>query len=175
MRLSEALSILQKGAPPEATPLRVFLVCSFTPLHLRTLLGARLQLSLPQHRIEIETGLYGDFWGSLERFERERADCAAIVLEWADLDARLSLRCLGGWRQRDFTELLGSVQLRIARIAEKIQRLGEHSRLAICLPTLPLPPIQRTDPTWSAGALDLQLRECLYTFATRIAGERNIR
>ena len=96
MRLSEALKILHQNSGTDAPVFRAFLVCGFMPLHLRNFLGAHLQLALPQRQVEVETGLYGDFPGNLERASQSAKDCAVVVIEWPDLDARLGLRSSAG-------------------------------------------------------------------------------
>jgi FkbH-like protein len=175
MRLSEALTLLKQNSSSQAAPFRVFLVCGFTPLHLQTFLSAHLGLALPQRRIEVETGLYGDFSGNLERLKRAPADCGVVVLEWADLDARLGIRGLGGWRVRDFTGILDHVEKRLNRIAAAIQSISKRFPIAVCLPTLPVPPIQPTQAGWQAGAFDFQLRGCLYSFASRAAANPGVK
>ena len=63
---------------------------------------------------------------------------------------------LGGWRLTDFTEILDHVQARLDQFALKLETIAEGSIVAVCLPTLPLPPLQPTLPAWNAGAFDLQ-------------------
>ena len=99
MRLSEALRIARAEPEPKAPPFTGFLVCGCTPLHLQTFLAAHLQLALPNHRVMIDSGIYGDFLGNLARLGRVMPDSGAITMEWADLDPRLGLRSLSGWRQ----------------------------------------------------------------------------
>ena len=60
MRLSEALTIARRTAPNDAPAFTVSIASGFTPLHLNTFLTARLRLALPQHRIELQSGIYGD-------------------------------------------------------------------------------------------------------------------
>ena len=175
MRLSEALTILRKTPPDGARAFSAFLACGFTPLHLETLLKAHLQLALPHHRIDVETGLYGDFLGTLNRLRQASPDCGVIVLEWPDLDARLGLRSLGGWRQTDFTEILENVRARLAYIEATIQTVSSRSPVVISLPTLPVPPIQRLTPSWIAGPLDLALQELMSSFAGAAAQYPNVK
>ena len=65
LNLLEALELTRKPVADDARPLRVFLACGFTPLHLQTFLHAHLREFFPEARIEIKTGLYGDLCGSL--------------------------------------------------------------------------------------------------------------
>jgi FkbH-like protein len=175
MRLSEALTISRKAPAAAAPEFSVFLACGFTPLHLETFLRAHLQLALPEHRIAIETGLYGDFRGTQSRLREANPDCGVIVLEWQDLDARLGLRSLGGWRQSEFTEILDHVRSHLAWIEGTIEAVASRFPLAISLPTLPIPPLQRMVPAWSAGALDLRLQEIVSSFAVAAARNPHVR
>src|SRR5271167_2832850 len=97
MKLIEALEILRAEPPAGARGFRVSLVCSFTPAHLQTFLHAHLKKALPERRVEITAGLYGDFRGNLARVEQENPDACVLVMEWSDLDPRLGLRSLGNW------------------------------------------------------------------------------
>lgn len=67
MKLLEALEILNKPVAEAAPTQEIFLLCGFTPLHLITFLVAHLRVNIPTRRIVINTGLYGDLAGNLER------------------------------------------------------------------------------------------------------------
>ncbi len=175
MRLSDALTILHQSPAVAASEFSVFLVCGFTPLHLETFLKAHLQLALPRHRINIETGLYGDFWGTQNRLRQASPDCGVVVLEWPDLDARLGLRSLAGWRLSGFTEILDNVRSRLAWVEETIKTVSLRFPVVISLPTLSLPPLERRVPSWSAGPLDLQLQELLSSFAVAASQQPNVK
>ena len=90
VNLVEALEILKQGVPEDQHPLRVFLACGFTPLHLQTFLTAHLRKRLPQQRLELKTGLFGDLAGSIEGFQALECDILAVVIEWQDLDHGLA-------------------------------------------------------------------------------------
>ena len=168
MRLSEALAIIREAVPTTREPFRLALACGFTPLHLQTFVQARLQRSL-QRSVDIRTGLYGNMPGTLRKLREVRPDAAAVIVEWSELDARLGLRALGGWELRNYDDLLQGSRANIAAIEKEIRILADGgTRVAVCLPTLPLPPLDRTSPTWRAG-LELQLREQIYSFAARLA------
>jgi hypothetical protein len=94
LKLIEALELLKLPAPAETRPLRVFLACGFTPLHLQTFLAAHLRVLFPDRGVDITTGLYGDLQGNLERLDPMGFDALAVVVEWSDLDLRLGLRNL---------------------------------------------------------------------------------
>jgi FkbH-like protein len=55
-----------------------------------------------------------------------------------------------------------------------VARAAEEAPLAVCLPTLPLPPVAFT-PGRQASAFDLALRERLSTFATQAAQQGGVR
>ena len=57
MKLIEALRILQREQASHRTKsLNIAFVCGFEPLHLETLLRARLTVAYPEHQIHIRTG-----------------------------------------------------------------------------------------------------------------------
>src|SRR5262245_52633460 len=112
MKVSDALRVLN-GAPPASAGRAAFaLACGFTPLHLRTLLAAHLQVRVHQRHVEVETGLYGDLLGTLETLQATPPEGVAVVLEWSDLDPRLGLRDLGGWRPEDVHDVVAGAERR---------------------------------------------------------------
>ncbi|MGH9448646.1 MAG: HAD-IIIC family phosphatase, partial [Terriglobia bacterium] len=176
MKLIEALEILKKAPPEPAPPLNVRLVCGFTPLHLQTFLHAHLRLQFPDRKIELQTGLYGDFAGNAERVDDAGIDAAAAALEWPDLDPRLGIRQLGGWGPKELPDILNGVEARLERLRAAITR-GEAAGapvLVFSLPTLPLPPLAIT-AGWQASQFDLELREKLAGFAAWAAKRQNVR
>ena len=173
MNLVEALEILKKDAPENEHPLRVVLACGFTPLHLQTFLMAHLRKRLPR-RVEVRTGLFGDLAGSLERLPASEADVLAVVIEWQDLDPRLGIRSLGGWRTTDLPDIVKSAIQAAARLEQALRRASESMPVCVCTPTLPLPPLFST-PTQRAGEYELQLRQLVGSFAASISRESSIR
>ncbi|MGZ4273423.1 MAG: hypothetical protein ACXVRP_06625 [Solirubrobacteraceae bacterium] len=95
MKLAAALEILQRPPAAEGPPFSVMLACGFEPLHLRTFLTAELTLRLAPAPVEVQTGLFDDLPGNLERAAASDADAIAVVVEWPDLDPRLGLRRQG--------------------------------------------------------------------------------
>ena len=65
MNITEALKITQK-VPRDARSFAVTLACGFTPLHLQTFLAAHLQKVLPDRKVTVTSGLYGNLVGTLE-------------------------------------------------------------------------------------------------------------
>src|SRR5271165_424140 len=171
MKLIEALEILRKETAEGAQPFHVSLVCSFTPAHLQTFLHANLKRALPDRRIEVTPGLYGDFWGNLSRLEQENPDAGVVVMEWSDLDPRLGLRSLGDWSPGALDDILRNARSRSAQFQEAVQRIGRVIPLAISFPTLPLPPVAFT-PQWRASAFELALRAEVSAMSLRAAPAR---
>lgn len=167
MKLAEALSIVQK-APAEASRFPVLLACGFTPLHLENYLAAHLQNSMPSRKVAVKTGLYDDLAGTLERFDKAGAQAGALALEWADLDPRLGYRHLGGWGHRVVASIVEGVEARLSRLDSAIRAIGPGSKLAVSLPTLPLPPAFHTTG-WQASQAELMLDELVAKFARVIA------
>jgi FkbH-like protein len=158
MKLMEAFETLNTKIAEEAEPLRIALICSFTPLHLQTFLAAHLRLQFPDRKVQINTGLYGDFVGNLERLEKSGDEAAAVVMEWPDLDPRLGIRQLGGWTPADLADICQSAEAQLERVRGVMGRLVSTGRitLILSLPTLPLPPLAVT-PGWQASSFELEL------------------
>lgn len=124
MRLNEALRLA--GEPGGARKREIHLLCGFTPLHLRTYGKAHLKLRFPEDAIQVHTGLYGDLEGNLERALDRPAEGAIAVLEWADLDPRMSFRAAGGWRTPTLGDILAQIREKCARLFDR--RLREALR-----------------------------------------------
>jgi FkbH-like protein len=174
MTLLEALNILREGSPAGAEPFEVALACGFTPLHLQTFLAARLSRLRPDRRVVPKVGVYGDCLGNLGRLAAGRPAATAVVLEWPDLDPRLGLRHLGGWGPGAQGDILATVGDRLPRYHEALAAAAEAGPVALCLPTLPLPPIAHV-PGRQAGGFELDLRERIARFAAAAARLRGVR
>ncbi len=174
MKLIEAIEILRAAQPAEVQAFRVNMVCGFNPLHLQTFLTARLRQLFPDMRPEIAGGLYGDFWGNLERAEAATADVCVILVEWSDLDPRLGIRGLGSWAPEALEDILTNAKGRKAQFGQIIKRVSNNVSVVVCLPTLPLPPVSFA-PGWQAGAFDLELRSVVSSMALEAARCRNVR
>ena len=174
MNLIEALEILNQALPENAPPLRAFLACGLTPLHLQTFLAAHLRQRSPQHRVEVSTGLFGDLAGNVERLQGSSYDLLFVVIEWQDIDPRLGIRSLGSWRVVDLPELMKSASLALARLEQSLLRVSATVPTCVCLPTLPLPPLFVT-PTYQACRYELQLRQLVDSFAVSISNESSLR
>jgi len=174
MKLIEALNILRKTASESAEKFVVSLVSGFTPLHLETLLAAQLQRLDPEHRIKMETGLYGDFMGNLERAAMNGPDAAAVTIEWQDLDPRLGIRSLGGWLPAVLPDVIENVRVRLALIESALQRISREVPVAVCFPTLPFPPISYA-PGWQASSFEMDIRALLASTSDRVVRTPNVK
>ncbi|CAN5783092.1 hypothetical protein BH18ACI4_BH18ACI4_17750 [soil metagenome] len=172
MKLIEALGIISNK--PDGEPLRVNLVCGFTPLHLQTFLHAELQLLFPDRPIEITTGLYGDIAGTLKDAKDKTLDSVALALEWEDLDARLGTRRLGGWHARNIENILESTQLRMSQIERLLVELSGTIPVIVSLPTLQLPPLFVTSGSQMSSAESI-LRAQVASFVSSLARHSRIR
>ncbi len=174
MKLIEALQIVQSPAEMGSRDLRVFLACGFTPLHLPTFLAAHLRTRLPGIRPEIRTGVFGDLAGNLERLDASDADMLVVALEWSDLDQRLGIRSLGGWRPADVADIVQSAKRSAGRLQRALEVACSNRTAVICLPTLPLPPAFTNRPLQS-GLYERQLYGILAQFAESAAGISGVR
>ncbi len=178
MTITQALEIV-RATPSQNEQFPVLLACSFTPLHLRTLLAAQLQKRMPARRVIVATGDYGDLAGTLERATRESTGALVVALEWQDLDARFAYREAGAWGPRLESDVLNATGLnairhRLDRLERAIQKASGGIPTAVCLPTLPLPPAFHT-PTWQAGGAELLLQEQAFAFGRRLLRHKNVR
>jgi hypothetical protein len=144
------------------------------PLHLQTFLVASLRETSPLASVEIRTGLFGDLAGNIERLQTPDCDALVVMLEWQDLDQRLGIRNLGGWRVADLPDIVASAERMLGRIEEATRRAADSVPAYIALPTLPLPPLFIT-PTQQASAHELQLRQAIAAFAAALAAHSRIR
>ena len=166
MRIIEALKITQ-SAPANARPFSVVLACGFTPLHLQTFLSAHLQQSLADRKVVVTPGLFGNLAETLEAISDSAIDGVAIALEWSDLDARLDFRSAGSWGRSAATDIVANAQKMLDRLAAAIGRVPSGVRVALLLPTLPLPPLFHT-PGWHASEHELYLESEIFGFAARV-------
>jgi FkbH-like protein len=173
MKLIEALRILGVEGNRQKPVLRIGLVCGFTPLHFQTFLGAHIRRA-SGHQTEIKTGLYGDFWGNLEKLDRDLIDFAIVVMEWSDLDPRLGLRSLGSWSPSALPNILETAQSRARQFLSAIGRISEGMPVVICFPTLPLPPVSYA-PSWQGNSFSLELRSLIATLSRDSAQIKNVK
>jgi FkbH-like protein len=168
MKLLEALHLSRQPVTANAADFRVALVCGFQPIHLITFLAAHLRLRLPERRISIVAGLFGDILGSLERIDPSDFQAVLIHLEWPDLDARLGVRQLGVWSIASEQEIASRARNFLDMLSKALSAIAERCRVVCSLPTLPWPPFAHT-PLWQASEAELRLREDITRFALAVA------
>jgi FkbH-like protein len=171
MKLAEALKLVNAAAPPDAERFTVYLACGFLPLHLTTFLAAHLRLRLPARAVEIQTGLYGDLPGNLAQLAKSGMHAGAVVIEWSDFDPRLGLRRLGGWGPGVLPDIEATVQGSTAQLLKLLEATSQSMSaipVALCLPTLPLPPIS-FQPNSQSALAQLLLEQTLADFALSAA------
>lgn len=171
MKLAEALKIVQ-AAPPDAPPLPIALLCGFTPLHLETFLRAQLCQLFPGRSPIVQTGLYDDLIGNLERVAGVSA--AIAVIEWADLDPRLGLRRLGGWEPSQLPDVLTEVNRCCDLLQNALAAVARNIPLVACFPTLPPVPISFT-PLAHASDFTLELRARVASLSAALSHVPGIR
>jgi FkbH-like protein len=174
VRLIDALSVIGRPWPDDASLLKVYLACAFTPLHLQTFLAAALRQRSPLERPEITSGLFGDLAGNIERIQSAECDVLAVAIEWQDLDPRLGIRNLGGWRVEDLPDIVNSSERMIGRLEKAILGAAASIPTYISLPTLPFPPLFTT-PGQQESAYQAQLRLSASRLASTLASHFRIR
>jgi FkbH-like protein len=157
MKLVEALQIA--NTVPDGPLFQAVLACGFTPLHLETAVKAHFRQRLPARKIGLRTGLYGDLAGTLENVQGDEA-AVLVVLEWGDLDTRLSWRSAG----RITDDVVSESRARLRRIEKAINALAQKAPVALSLPALPLAPVFHT-PGNELNRIEAALREMLYGLA----------
>jgi FkbH-like protein len=174
VKLIDALAVNRRPLAENAPLFRVFLACGFTPLHLQTFFNASLRACSPLECPEVTTGLFGDLAGNIERLQSADCDALVVVIEWQDLDLRLGIRNLGGWRVADLPDIVSSAERMIARLDKAIRRVATSIPAYISLPTLPFPPLFTT-PSGQASSYELQLRQSVNNMAASLAAHSRIR
>ena len=138
MKLVDALKLYHHGETRSAEEFRLFIACSFPPLHLSTLTGAYLAKTVPDRRIAVNHGRCGDLIENLQLGNDAKQPNLFVVIEWWDFDPRLSIRSLGGWN--DTESILRTVDAACRRLRQNLSKI-QAQQIVICLPTLPLPPL----------------------------------
>jgi FkbH-like protein len=168
MKLVEALNILKDAKHRKGESFTCFLATGANPLHLKTLLAAELSLLLPDHKVEMQSGLYGDFLGNLDRLAKANTDSGIVLMEWTDLDPRLGIRTLGEWSPPVCRDILSNVKARALHVQRTIEQTSQRMPVVLSLPTLPLPPISFV-PGWQASSLEVDLKALVQSVASHVS------
>ncbi len=174
MKLIDALGLLKRALPENSPLFRVLLACGFTPLHVKTFLAAHLGECFPCYRIEIETGVFGDLAGTLERLVTGNLNAVAVLIEWSDLDPRLGIRSLGGWHQANLSDIVDSSSRMARRIEDALIRISHAAPVICSLPALPLPALFPSRPEQSSRS-ELQLHRLLASLAVSLSEQPGVR
>jgi hypothetical protein len=168
MKLAEAIRIA--SAPPEdgAEPKSLCLICGFTPLHLATFLKAHGRVRFPAGGIKLDTGLYGDLPGNVQRADSDDAAETAVLIEWSDLDPRLGFRTSGGWGIDNQKDIVRTVEQTLGRLAALLEQLAKRTVIALSPPSLPIPPLGSTVLA-QASLFELHLRQLVDCFLLKCA------
>jgi HAD superfamily phosphatase (TIGR01681 family) len=172
LTLQEALKYIRESRPERFPLFDVALLCSFTPLHLKTFLTASLLQRLPERRVECGIGVYGDLLGALQTIS-DAPKTAAIVIEWADLDPRLGLRRAAGWLATGRDDIVNHASARLRALAAAITPLQRRMRVVVVAPTLPLPPFPIT-ATIQLAPEAMALHSAVARFVTEIGRDPNV-
>jgi FkbH-like protein len=156
MKLVEALNILKAVKTRNGETLRCFLATGFNPLHLSTFLAAELGLRFADQKIEIRHGLYGDLLGNVGRLEKADAETGIVLMEWADLDARLGVRSSAACSHAVCSDMVATVRTRASQIQHLIEEACRLMPVIVGFPTLPLPPISFA-LGWQASSFEIEL------------------
>ena len=172
LKLKEALQILQSRTG-DALEYSVWLVTGNTAEPLSQFLAAHLQRRLPDRRVQIRTGLFGDLVGNVER-SMEAALPAIVLIEWADLDARLGMRQAGGWGRSIAGEVAASVEQTLDRLGALIEGGPTGNPVVIAGPTLSPAPLVPAPP-WQMQGFYAALEEMMARFRVRAASVPGVR
>jgi FkbH-like protein len=172
MRLGEALQIIGQSAGERKVS--VHLLCGFTPLHLETFIKAYLALRFPGAGINVQTGLYGDLEGNIQKAHENGGDGAISVIEWSDLDQRLGFRTSAGWRNETLDDIIAQVEEKCRRIEARLVELAEAMPVVLVAPSLGLPPLTHVPPA-QTSACELRLNAIVTNFFQRVCEQDGIR
>jgi FkbH-like protein len=172
LSLASAMAVVNGARGVRTTrTARVGLACSFTPLHLQTFLHACLINSRPDTAFTIETGLFGDLPGTLQTFAESGLDACFVVIEWPDLDPRLSPRSPAGVVLDDLAD---TSRQRIARLADQIATLSVSSDVVVSLPATSLPATV-TARSGQLSPAEAAVRADVAALAARLSAVPNVR
>jgi len=162
MKLRDALDLLNK-IDEQATVYPVGLITGATAEPLSTFLAAYLQRRLPNNRVVIRTGLFGDLGGNLERHLRSADEPGVLLIEWADLDGRLGMRQAGGWGRSVSDDIVETVSASLIRLLTALRTKRGEWPVLIVPPTIPLAPVLPV-PGWQMTGIEAKCGALLGRF-----------
>jgi FkbH-like protein len=168
VKLVEALNIIKKTKQLQGEPFTCFLATGLNSLHLSTFLAAELSLLFPDRNVGLQHGLYGDLLGNVNRLAKADAEAGIVLLEWADLDARLGVRSSSAWSPAVCADVIGTLESRVWHFQQAIETASARMPVIVSFPTLPLPPASFV-PGWQAGSLEVELNTITHHLRSRIS------
>lgn len=149
MKLADALRVCRENRQRTGNAFRVVLASGCAPHHLQTLLEAHLAQRVPERRIVLTTGLFGDLIGTLENAAASGVDGAApegfaVLLEWSDLDARLGWRALSRWGRSQRGDITECVSRSLTRLQQVLEGLADRQMpVVLSGPHIEMPPVSQ--------------------------------
>ena len=174
MNFLSALELIRCQVLDGTTPRKLFLACGLTPVYLPVFINAELITRQPERRNEIKSGLFGDLLGNIQRGHASGCEALAVVVEWSDIDPRLGVRTLGGWRTSDLSSILSAAEQQLARLREALGAAEQGVPIAVSFPTLPLPPLFYARNI-QATAEQIRLQEMVAACAAHLVSLKNMR
>ena len=174
MNFLSALQLIRCQVLDGTTPRKLFLACGLTPVYLPVFINAELIALQPSRKNEIKSGLFGDLLGNVKRGHASDSEALLVVVEWFDIDPRLGVRTLGGWRTSDLASVLSSAGHQLARLSEALVAASNRFSIALSFPTLPLPPLFYARNI-QATAEQVRLQELVVACAAHLVSLKNMR
>jgi len=174
MNFLSALELIRCQVLDGTTPRKLFFACGFTPVYLPVFINAELVVLQPSRKNEINSGLFGDLLGNVKRGQASDSEALLVVVEWSDIDPRLGVRTLGGWRTSDLVSILSAAEEQLARLSEALVAASNRVSIALSFPTLPLPPLFYARNI-QATAEQVRLQELVAACAAHLVSLKNMR
>jgi FkbH-like protein len=174
MNFLSALELIRCQVLDGTIPRKLFLACGFTPVYLPVFINAELIILRPGRKNEIKSGLFGDLLGNIQRGQTSDCESMLATVEWPDIDPRLGIRTLGGWRISDLPSILFAAEQQLARLSEALAAAAQRVPIALSFPTLPLPPLFYTRNI-QATSEEVRLQEMVAACAAHLVTLKNVR
>ena len=174
MKFLSALELIRCQVLDGTTPRKLFLACGFTPVYIPVFINAELINFQPDRKNEIKFGLFGDLLGNIQRGQASECEALIVIIEWSDIDPRLGVRTLGGWRTSDLPAILSGAEQQLARLSEAVTAAARRLPIVLSLPNLPLPPLFHARNI-QATSEQVRLQELVAAHASHLVSLKNMR
>ena len=135
---------------------------------MQIFLAAHLQQRLDGRRVTVSTGIYGDVAGTLAQLKDAGRAGRGASPGMGGPGPAVRLPGGGPWGVSALPGILSDAIAMLDRMAAAVEEIRPEIPIAVCLPTLPLPPIFHT-AGWQAAEAQLALEQKLAEFASRMA------